>query len=62
MIDIQDILQAKYELGGRGPDCYDCYGLVREMYRRCGKEILILLLEFLVVYIYQILIIKENIN
>lgn len=39
MINIQDILQAKYELGGRGPDCYDCYGLVREMYRRCGKEI-----------------------
>lgn len=25
-----------YVNGGRGPDCYDCYGLIRELLRRDG--------------------------
>lgn len=39
MIDFRDLLDKHYKLGGRGPDYYDCYGLVKEMYRRYGKEI-----------------------
>lgn len=29
-----DLIGATFELGGRGPQKYDCYGLVREMYLR----------------------------
>lgn len=39
MLDFKDLLSAKYELGARGPDKYDCYGLCKEMYKRIGKEI-----------------------
>lgn len=39
MIGFRDLLDKHYKLGGRGPDYYDCYGLVKEMYRRYGKEI-----------------------
>jgi cell wall-associated NlpC family hydrolase len=28
-----------FERGARGPDAYDCYGLVRELYRRAGVEL-----------------------
>lgn len=37
MIEFKDLLDKKYKLGGRGPDYYDCYGLIKEMYRRHGK-------------------------
>jgi len=35
----RDLIGRPFKYGGRGPDCYDCYGLVREMYRRMGKEV-----------------------
>lgn len=31
-----DLLGTPFQRGGRGPDTYDCYGLVCEMYRRRG--------------------------
>lgn len=39
MVKYLDLLDKKYKLGGRGPDFYDCYGLVKEMFSRCGKEL-----------------------
>lgn len=39
MIEFKDLLDKKYKLGGRGPDYYDCYGLIKEMYHRYGKEV-----------------------
>lgn len=35
-----DLIGVPFKLGGRGPDAYDCYGLLEEMYRRDGKNIL----------------------
>lgn len=29
----------RFEDGGRGPDAYDCWGLVREVYQQCGIEL-----------------------
>lgn len=34
-----DLLTKKYADKGRGPDNYDCWGLVIEMYRRSGRNI-----------------------
>lgn len=31
-----DLLAIPFERGGRGPAAYDCYGIVREMFRRDG--------------------------
>lgn len=31
-----DLIGKVYERGGRGPDAYDCFGLVMEAYRRFG--------------------------
>lgn len=34
MTCITDLIGVKFEYGGRGPDSYDCYGLVMECFRR----------------------------
>jgi cell wall-associated NlpC family hydrolase len=34
MFQYADLIGKPFELGGRGPAVYDCYGLVMEMYRR----------------------------
>lgn len=34
-----DLLGKPFVRGGRGPDSFDCYGLVKEMYRRAGIEV-----------------------
>jgi len=39
MINIADLVGKPFKSGGRGPDEYDCYGLVIEIYRRLGIEI-----------------------
>lgn len=38
--DLSDLVGKKFAFGGRGPDQYDCYGLLMEVYRRKGVEIL----------------------
>lgn len=37
--DFSDLLGLPFLRGGRGPDAYDCYGLVIELYRRNGITI-----------------------
>lgn len=39
MMRIDDLMAARYEEGGRGPDVYDCFGLFAELCRRRGAEI-----------------------
>ena len=39
MVNYEDLVGKPFAYGGRGPDEYDCYGLLSEMYRRIGKEI-----------------------
>jgi cell wall-associated NlpC family hydrolase len=34
--DYSDLIGKRFEYGAMGPDTYDCYGLVREMFRRQG--------------------------
>lgn len=34
-----DLLGKPYERGGRGPDVYDCYGLVKELFERAGNGV-----------------------
>ena len=34
-----DLVGTPFEYGGRGPDSYDCYGLVKEIYKREGVEL-----------------------
>ena len=34
-----DLIGVPYVLGARGPDSYDCYGLMMELHRRQGIEI-----------------------
>ena len=36
MIDVSDLLGKPFAWGGRGPDAYDCWGLVVEVARRAG--------------------------
>lgn len=36
---IQDLIGKKYLHNGRGPEAYDCYGLVIEIARRMGKTV-----------------------
>lgn len=36
MVTHDDLIGAEFEYGGRGPDRYDCFGLLKEMYRRQG--------------------------
>jgi cell wall-associated NlpC family hydrolase len=38
MFDIRDLIGIPFERAGRGPDTYDCYGLVMELLRRDGVE------------------------
>ena len=39
MMDYIDLIGKPFSPGGRGPDNYDCYGLVKELYRRSGIEL-----------------------
>ena len=39
MIDYLDLIGVSFAYGGRGPDAYDCYGLVMECHRRLGVTI-----------------------
>ncbi len=34
-----DLLGKRFRYGGRGPDEYDCYGLVMEIYKRIGVDL-----------------------
>lgn len=34
MVDVSDLIGAPFVEGARGPDTFDCYGLVRELYLR----------------------------
>lgn len=34
-----DLIGKPFQYGGRGPDVFDCYGLVMELHRRVGKHI-----------------------
>ena len=36
MLQYGDLIGVPFEYGGRGPDTYDCYGLVMECNRRAG--------------------------
>lgn len=36
---ISDLMQARYEEGGRGPDVFDCFGLFAELCKRRGMPI-----------------------
>jgi len=40
-IDLEfcDLIGTPFEYGGRGPDSYDCYGLLMELYKRVGVDI-----------------------
>jgi cell wall-associated NlpC family hydrolase len=38
-VDYLDLIGVQFAYGGRGPDTYDCYGLVMELHRRCGVEL-----------------------
>ena len=38
-IDVTDLIGKPFAYGGRGPDAYDCYGLVMEVMRRYGVEL-----------------------
>lgn len=40
MTPYADLLGAPFKVGGRGPTEFDCYGLVREMYRRARGVVL----------------------
>lgn len=37
--DYEDLLGLPFERGARGPDEYDCYGLIIELHRRLGIEL-----------------------
>ena len=39
MIDVNDLIGKPYKLGGTGPYQYDCWGLVREVYHRLGRDL-----------------------
>lgn len=34
-----DLIGKPFKLGGRGPDSFDCYGLVQEVYKRANTTI-----------------------
>lgn len=37
-IQYEDLIGKPFAWGGRGPDCYDCYGLVKTMLERIGHK------------------------
>lgn len=39
MIDLDDLLGKPWKRGARGPDAYDCWGLVWEVQRRFGRSL-----------------------
>jgi cell wall-associated NlpC family hydrolase len=39
MISVNDLIGKAFADGGRGPEAFDCYGVLREVYRRHGVEI-----------------------
>lgn len=39
MVDFADLIGAPFAYGARGPDAFDCYGLVLELARRDGKTL-----------------------
>lgn len=39
MIDYTDLIGVPFAQDGRGPAAYDCYGLTKEIFARCGKDI-----------------------
>jgi len=39
MANVSDLIGVPFQYGGRGPDTYDCYGLLRELMRRDGTVI-----------------------
>lgn len=39
MMQIADLMSARYEEGARGPDAFDCFGLFAELCRRRGQPI-----------------------
>ena len=39
LLDVNDLLGKPYKVHGRGPDSYDCYGLVIEVEKRLGREL-----------------------
>lgn len=34
-----DLLGLPYARGARGPEAYDCYGLIKEIFRRAGNDV-----------------------
>jgi cell wall-associated NlpC family hydrolase len=36
---LEDLIGKPYQLGARGPDAYDCWGLCVEIYRRGGRKL-----------------------
>jgi cell wall-associated NlpC family hydrolase len=39
MIEVNDLIGLPYSESGNGPESYDCYGLIRECFRRMGHSI-----------------------
>ena len=39
IVAVDDLIGKPYEGGGRGPDSYDCYGLVVEVESRMGRRV-----------------------
>ena len=39
MIEYADLIGKPFKYGGRGPDSYDCWGLLMELYSRKGIQI-----------------------
>jgi cell wall-associated NlpC family hydrolase len=39
MINLNDLIGKPFRDGGRGPEAYDCWGLVKEVFRRHGIEV-----------------------
>jgi cell wall-associated NlpC family hydrolase len=38
-LEYADLIGVPFKKAARGPDSFDCYGLVREMCRRAGKDV-----------------------
>jgi len=38
-VQIDDLIGKHYAIGARGPDAYDCWGLVLELVRRAGGKL-----------------------
>jgi cell wall-associated NlpC family hydrolase len=38
-VEYADLIGIPFVLGARGPEAYDCYGLLIELYKRLGKAI-----------------------